>query len=181
MPNYTVELEIPPVSSGIGEARRFTRERLSVWGLDGVADPAILMISELVTNAILHGGEGAVLKLAMGNLKLRVEVRDASTAMPVVRGYSETATTGRGMIIVDALASSWGTFPVEGGKVVWFELATDVSLPQSPAAVENPVPKPATRGTVSEIKRGRKVAGGEGGSAGSGGRFRRLAASCIRR
>lgn len=125
MPDLKAQLDIPPVSSGIGEARRFTKERLRTWGLDGLADTAILMVSELVTNAILHGGEGAVLTLVVADLKLRAEVRDSSPALPVVRSYSDTATTGRGMVIVDALAASWGTVPVDGGKVVWFELATD--------------------------------------------------------
>lgn len=123
MPEYEAQLQIPPVSTGIGEARRFTRDRLKTWGLSGVADNAILMISELVTNAILHGGEGAVLTLTFDDFKVRAEVRDSSPALPVVRSYSETATTGRGMVIVDALAAAWGTFSVDGGKVVWFELA----------------------------------------------------------
>ncbi|HEX2054237.1 MAG TPA: ATP-binding protein [Actinomycetota bacterium] len=122
MPDLQARLVIPPVSTGIGQARRFTREHLSAWGQDGLTETAILMISELVTNAILHGGEGAVLTLNLGPSRLRAEVRDSSPAMPVVRGYSETATTGRGMVIVDALAAAWGTFEVDGGKVVWFEM-----------------------------------------------------------
>ena len=102
------------------------------WGLASIADNAILMISELVTNAILHGGEGAILTLTVDDLKIRAEVRDSSPAMPVVRGYSATATTGRGMVIVDALSAAWGTYAVDGGKVVWFELSTD-SLQPKPA------------------------------------------------
>lgn len=94
------------------------------WGLGDLVEAATLMISELVTNAILHGGHGALLSLSVGPSKLRAEVRDASRAEPVVRSYSETATTGRGMVIVDALAGAWGSFPVDGGKVVWFELDT---------------------------------------------------------
>lgn len=124
MPELEAQLQIPPVSTGIGEARRFTRAQMKIWGLAAIADNAILMISELVTNAILHGGEGAVLTLLADELRIRAEVRDSSPAMPVVRSYSETATTGRGMVIVDALASDWGTYRVDGGKVVWFELAT---------------------------------------------------------
>lgn len=124
MPELEAQMQIPPVSTGIGEARRFTRNQMKIWGLAAIADNAILMISELVTNAILHGGEGAVLTLLANDLKIRAEVRDSSPAMPIVRSYSETATTGRGMVIVDALASAWGTYAVDGGKVVWFELAT---------------------------------------------------------
>jgi hypothetical protein len=94
------------------------------WGLGDLVESATLMISELVTNAILHGGRGALLSLSVSPSKLRAEVRDGSDAQPVVRSYSETATTGRGMVIVDALAGAWGSFPVDNGKVVWFELET---------------------------------------------------------
>jgi hypothetical protein len=96
------------------------------------------MISELVTNAILHGGEGAILTILVDDLRIRAEVRDASPAMPVVRSYSETATTGRGMVIVDALAADWGTYAVDGGKVVWFELAKANSGTDGSAADERP-------------------------------------------
>ena len=140
MPDLTARLQIPPVSTGIGDARRFARDKLTTWGVVGVADNAILMISELVTNAILHGGEGAVLTLTLDDVKVRAEVRDSSPAMPVVRSYSETATTGRGMVIVDALAAAWGTFAVDGGKVVWFELATDGNEDELKAREEHPVP-----------------------------------------
>jgi hypothetical protein len=152
VPDFEAQFHIPPVSTGIGEARRFTRDRLKTWGLLAVADNAILMISELVTNAILHGGEGAVLTLTYDDLKVRAEVRDSSPAMPVVRSYSETATTGRGMVIVDALAAAWGTFAVDGGKVVWFELATG-GAGDDVEAREHPVrTKPATEIRTADFR-----------------------------
>lgn len=118
------------MSSAIGEARRFTRDQLNAWGVADLTETAILMISELVTNAILHGGDGAVLTLVLTDIKFRAEVRDSSPVVPVMRGYSDTATTGRGMVIVDALAADWGSFPVEGGKIVWFELSAGDGRPQ---------------------------------------------------
>lgn len=118
-----------------------------------MADNAVLMISELVTNAILHGGEGAVLTLTSDDLKIRAEVRDSSPAMPVVRSYSETATTGRGMVIVDALAAAWGTFAVDGGKVVWFELATGEAGDKAEARDEYPAPsKPAGERSAAHFR-----------------------------
>lgn len=138
MPDYEAQLQIPPVSTAIGDARRFARDQMKSWGLASIADNAILMISELVTNAILHGGEGAILTLTVDDLKVRAEVRDSSPAMPVVRGYSATATTGRGMVIVDALSASWGTYAVDGGKVVWFELSTDSLQPKPADSQERP-------------------------------------------
>jgi histidine kinase-like protein len=82
----------------------------------------VLMVSEVVTNAILHSGSGAELRLILSGETVRAEVRDRSSALPAVKQYSETATTGRGMLIVEALATAWGT-EVEGkGKVVWFSV-----------------------------------------------------------
>lgn len=153
MPDFEAQLHIPPLSTGIGEARRFTRDRLKTWGLLAVADNAILMISELVTNAILHGGEGALLTLTYEDLKVRAEVRDSSPAMPVVRSYSETATTGRGMVIVDALAAAWGTFAVDGGKVVWFELAAGGAGDDGEARDQYPVrSKPAAERSAADFR-----------------------------
>lgn len=129
MSDVKAQLQIPPVSSGIGEARRFTRDQMNAWGAADLVETATLVISELVTNAILHSGEGAVLTLALNDGTFRAEVRDTSPVTPVVRSYSETATTGRGMVIVDALAAAWGSFPVDGGKVVWFELETENDAP----------------------------------------------------
>jgi hypothetical protein len=153
VPDLEAQLHIPPVSTGIGEARRFTRDRLKTWGLLAVADNAILMISELVTNAILHGGDGAHLTLTYADLKIRAEVRDSSPVMPVVRSYSETATTGRGMVIVDALAAAWGTFAVDGGKVVWFELAAVGAEDEAEARDDVPVrSKPAAERSAADFR-----------------------------
>lgn len=136
MPELKARLEIPPASTGIGAARRFAREQLEGWGLDGLVETTVLVISELVTNAILHGGRGAVLTLTADSARMRGEVRDGSASEPVMRSYSETATTGRGMVIVDALAAAWGSFPVDGGKVVWFELETGQAAGKTPASSE---------------------------------------------
>jgi hypothetical protein len=87
----------------------------------------VLVVSELATNAVIHGGSEPELKLTLDGLVLRVEVRDSSRALPEVKGYSETATTGRGMVIVEALSTAWGTDVDDRGKVVWCELA----VPQS--------------------------------------------------
>ena len=117
-----------------------------------LVDTAILLISELVTNAMLHGGEGAVLTLLLNDRILRVEVQDASPALPVVRSYSETATTGRGMVIVDSLAAAWGSFPVAGGKVVWFELIAVEEQPEASSRDQKPVRAPERPRMVSEFK-----------------------------
>jgi histidine kinase-like protein len=82
----------------------------------------VLLVSEVVTNAILHSGSGAELRLILSGETVRAEVRDRSSTPPAVKQYSETATTGRGMLIVESLATAWGTEVEAKGKVVWFSV-----------------------------------------------------------
>ena len=85
---------------------------------------AALAISEVVTNAAIHAG-GATKISAWSRLdspRLRVEVRDSSTLVPVKRLATGDDIGGRGMSIVELVSSNYGSFPVTGGKVVWFEL-----------------------------------------------------------
>lgn len=111
--------------SGVGQARRFTEARLAEWGLQEVADIAVLLVSEAVTNALLHTGTSPLLRLGTDGGRLRVEVMDASPVMPAVRNFGEIATTGRGLQLIDALAVRWGAEAAPGGKVVWFEMAAN--------------------------------------------------------
>jgi len=87
-----------------------------------VAADAVLIVSELVTNAYLHAGSGAQVCAGWNGGLLRVEVADDSAAVPRALPASMGATSGRGMMITKALASRWGTSPAGTGKVVWFEV-----------------------------------------------------------
>jgi anti-sigma regulatory factor (Ser/Thr protein kinase) len=118
-------LSVPNEPSGVGQARRFTEARLAEWGLQEVADITVLLVSEAVTNALLHTGASPLLRLGTDDDRLRVEVMDASPVMPAVRNFGEIATTGRGLQLIDALAARWGTETAAGGKVVWFEMPAD--------------------------------------------------------
>lgn len=125
---------VPDDASGVAAARRFTRACLGDWGLDGTSDVAVLLVSEAVTNALLHTGRSPSLQLRAGPAGLRVEVRDASPALPAPRHPDATATTGRGLQLLDALASRWGTEAHGGGKVVWFEVeVTEMGEPTADA------------------------------------------------
>ena len=115
-------LSVPADSAAIGRARSFTASFLQDHGLASLIDTVVLLVSELVTNAVLHSGSAAELRLQIGDRGLRVEVRDKSSTTPFVKHYSEMATTGRGMLIVDSLAKSWGSEADASGKVVWFTL-----------------------------------------------------------
>ncbi len=88
------------------------------------ADAAVLMTSELVTNAVLHGTGDVRLAVEAGDDNLRVEVTDDERRRPTLPSIDDDAEGGRGLFIVDALASAWGVQDVPGGKVVWFEIST---------------------------------------------------------
>ncbi|MFI9272329.1 ATP-binding protein [Kitasatospora sp. NPDC052896] len=114
----------PAELAGIGPVRHRLRAALRAWGVPQLADTAELLVSELVTNALLHTASGAVLEAALGaDRRLRVEVRDTSGRLPRPRRPGDTATSGRGLVLVEALADAWGVQSGGDGKTTWFELS----------------------------------------------------------
>lgn len=117
-------------------AREFTREALDAWGVAGRAEDVLLCVSELTTNALLHGvppGRGFLLRLSRdGAGVLRVEVHDSGDADPALRTRQDECATpaaderegGRGLFLVAALADKWDVGERVPGKVVWCEFAT---------------------------------------------------------
>ena len=91
-----------------------------------VRDEALLLISELITNSVVHGGPPIVLAIECDEALLRVRVRDGSPVAPVPRRASPEDEHGRGMTLVDLLTDTWGVDPVADehgpGKAIWFEL-----------------------------------------------------------
>ncbi|MFF7989676.1 ATP-binding protein [Kitasatospora xanthocidica] len=111
----------------VGSVRRRLRSALSHWGVPELSDTAELLSSELVTNALLHTGKGAVFDAVLGSdHRLRIEVQDGTSRLPGRRRdpEAEYATSGRGLLLVEALADSWGVQLRGDGKVTWFELAS---------------------------------------------------------
>ncbi|MFJ9774727.1 ATP-binding protein [Kitasatospora sp. NPDC101157] len=110
----------------VGAVRHRLRAALSHWGVPELSDTAELLTSELVTNALLHTTKGAVFEAVLGSdSRLRVEVEDGTSRLPGRRRDPEPeyATSGRGLLLVEALADSWGVQLRGDGKVTWFELA----------------------------------------------------------
>ncbi len=108
----------------VAHARRLVSEYLGV-GADVHVDReiAILLVSELVTNAVLHGVSPFELRAMQSHSGLRVEVRDHNAAAgPVLRLGDGLAESGRGLQLVDTLADRWGWSEDGAGKVVWFEI-----------------------------------------------------------
>lgn len=106
----------------VRRARAVVREQLHDWGLARLADPAELMVSELVTNAVRHSHSRPVqLRLIRGETLL-CEVDDDDHTLPTLLGADPAAETGRGLRVVSTLAREWGTSRTAAGKTVWFEL-----------------------------------------------------------
>jgi len=105
-------------------ARQFVDDTLRGWGCDAFVDASRLLVSELVTNAVLHARTDLTLVIRLLRDGVRVEVIDGSPVAPVVRNYEDEAMTGRGLSLVNDLAVRWGVEREGDGKSVWFELAT---------------------------------------------------------
>lgn len=110
--------------SGVGEMRAALREFLRTRRRPEETEVAELLLSELVTNALIHTRNGAVVTVTSLPARLRVEVRDFVTGQepaPYVPN-ADDGTHGRGLLLVQSLADSWGVTAQALGKVVWFEL-----------------------------------------------------------
>jgi anti-sigma regulatory factor (Ser/Thr protein kinase) len=118
-------LDLPASASAARTGRAFVsaycqRHDLSV----DATDDAVLLTSELLSNAYLHARSATVLSVALLDHKLRVEVADESLTQPATRESGSSATGGRGMRLIDEVAQRWGVQQRAGGKSVWFELPT---------------------------------------------------------
>jgi len=116
---------LPPLSRSVPEARRDVASTLEQWGLAGLADTAVLLVSEVVTNAVLHARTEVLLTMARVGSGVRIEVSDGSTLPPALRWHSATSTTGRGLRMLDLLADSWSAESTSTGKTVWFTISGD--------------------------------------------------------
>ena len=100
-------------------------DTLRRWGRDDLTTSGALLVTELVTNAILHARTMVRVILERGADFVRVEVRDGSPVRPALRNHGLDATTGRGLALVSQLADSWGVDVDGTGKVVWAQLVED--------------------------------------------------------
>ncbi|MFL4908811.1 SpoIIE family protein phosphatase [Streptomyces sp. NPDC002514] len=105
-------------------ARRFTLRTLRSWGLPvDAVDAVLLVVSELVTNALVHTGGPVRLDLTLVGSRCRAAVADASPRTPVKpTSLGWEATGGRGILLVEAVSTAWGTVPAGGGKQVWADV-----------------------------------------------------------
>ncbi len=118
------EQRLPPQPASVGMARHLVRGLLAEAGRDDLTETAALVISELVTNALLHAGTQIDVVARVDDDGLCCEVGDGSLHLPVLRRYAATSGTGRGLRMVDQLVDEWGvTSHPPTGKTVWFRMS----------------------------------------------------------
>jgi anti-sigma regulatory factor (Ser/Thr protein kinase) len=115
-------VDLPPEPSSATRARRLVREQLASICAPDALDVVALLVTELVTNAILHARTPLQLQIETRPGHVRLCVGDTSDRQPEVRTYATDAVTGRGLALVETLASSWGVNSTPTGKVVWCEI-----------------------------------------------------------
>jgi anti-sigma regulatory factor (Ser/Thr protein kinase) len=106
----------------VGECRQIGGAELQRWGLEQYVDTALLLLSELVTNAIQHGtGRQVDVRLSRTCSEVRIEVRGGPTNVLLARAPSLLAEHGRGLVLVDMIADAWG---VDAASWVWCTIET---------------------------------------------------------
>ena len=131
---FRPRLRVAGDASSLRDARHMVADALGALP-EGVRDAAVLLTGEILTNAVVHGGGWFLLQVEASPVLIRVEVADAAGGRPTVLHPSSDREHGRGMAIVDAMASAWGAEQRGSHKVVWFELAVDGGAgPPSPRA-----------------------------------------------
>jgi len=114
------------------EARSQVRAAIRAWDIPVDPGAAVLLTSELVTNAIRHeAGQAVTLAITCSHDQLRVEVHDTSRSWPVLAETPADAETGRGLMLVAALSDTWGIHRTPAGKAVYFTLAFRHDLAES--------------------------------------------------
>jgi DNA-binding NarL/FixJ family response regulator len=127
-----LRLDLIPELQCVARARRFLLETLTTWEVPQLYTDAVTVVSELVTNAIVHAPAPGELRLSLLPDVLRVAVTDSGTGAPEPRHASSTREGGRGLYLVNALTSAWGMESLaDGGKVVWAELNRGASTEAS--------------------------------------------------
>jgi len=177
-----VQLEIRPDPAEVGRARRWARSRLAGSGMSAdepVAETLVLLVSELVTNAVVHTGCPAVLRLLLTGVcedagggpagTVRLEVADSCDRAPAPRRADGDATGGRGLALVDGLADRWGWTREGGGKRIWCEMDRGTAGPPDASA---DTATPTTHGefvheAVQRHGAVRQPLGREGGATGT--------------
>jgi anti-sigma regulatory factor (Ser/Thr protein kinase) len=117
-------IELKPDPPSVADARRFVAVIAHVWECDDLSTVAVLLTSEVVTNAVRYAKRPIQLELQLDaeSATLRVETREDHPDPPYLKNPTLESEGGRGLHLVDQLANRWGVERLEGGKTVWFEI-----------------------------------------------------------
>jgi len=155
----TAALAVGPHPREVGRARRFVAEQCRVWGCGDLTEDAELVASELVTNALLHGGGQHELRVGLSDAALRIQVIDHGAGMPDPRTAGQRDEHGRGLLLVSALCAAWGVEALPGGgKMVWAELLRPLVDPGPDPARRTPADGHAARERSARPAGDREVA-----------------------
>jgi DNA-binding NarL/FixJ family response regulator len=122
-PGVEAVTELPRTPTSAGRAREFVATRLREWKLDQLVDSALVVVSELAANAVVHADSSVRIRLLLGPRTLRIEVIDHGVGTPEPQPKSTTEEHGRGLLLVSALSRAWGIDHGPGdGKTVWAEM-----------------------------------------------------------
>ncbi|MEV4393135.1 ATP-binding protein [Nonomuraea sp. NPDC049607] len=131
---YQVDTRLPEEMGSITAARQRAREALAECGYRGRREDVLLVVSELVTNALVHGDGPPALRIRCTSSHVRIEVRDSGAGLPEPR--EPGPDNGWGLRVIELLSTGWGFSRDEdgddgedGGKVVWCEMAQHVGAP----------------------------------------------------
>ena len=118
------ELQLPQHETSPAAARQFLRRATCPEHAGHVVEDAVLLVSEVVTNSVVHGGPPIVVAVDCGSSDgLQVRVRDGSRELPLPRDARSTDESGRGLSLLEMLSDDWGVETEPGdGKQVWFVL-----------------------------------------------------------
>ena len=120
------QVALPGAAAAVPEARHAVTEQLVAWHCEPLRDATALVVSELVTNAVLHARTPLEVSLLREPDGVRVSVTDGGEGLPQTHPTLGLGTTGRGLLLLEALALSWGVEPLpEGGKTVWAVLTEE--------------------------------------------------------
>ena len=124
MSSLSASFELPPLRSSVSTARHVLQQLLRAWHAPQDHDDAALLVTELVSNVIDHVGGEATLTVEVDSSAewLRVGVVDGSAVPPVVQELDQDRPRGRGLRMLQLIATRWGSSEAGDGKRVWFEL-----------------------------------------------------------
>jgi hypothetical protein len=125
-----IETALPASRHAPSDARALLRNALHTWALDGLGDVSELIVSELVSNVVCHVGTPMTLRVTVTRDRsvLRIEVDDSSAAIPEVDHPTPETLGGRGLWLIDELATRWGFRPAPSGKTVWAEIDAETAM-----------------------------------------------------